>query len=768
MSIHPGTRRGRRFWLVWSLSLVLGGWGGILANIQKSNSGQIAGRIVDEKQQPLIGVNVVLVGTHQGAASDGNGNYRIEKVRVGEYTLKFMAIGYRTEIRQSIQVRAGETTRVDLSLVIEPLTMQSIVVTPGNFSISQRQTAKQQLIQKERIEALPASLNDICRVIQIMPGVTFSDDYSAHFHVRGGKQSENLILLDGMEIFDPYHLKHIGGAVGVMNMDLIEDLAILTGGFSAKYGDKLSSVVTLTNRNGTPEKFRGNIGGGGTGASLILEGPLPRGSWLFSYRKSFLKEAAEILNPTDYTFSPSFYDLQSKLAFSINQNNQLLVNILYSRDDTYLEKWRQDSELYSNYGNSYYGIVWHSIFSSKVFSELVISRGQNFWDNQIGKDKAEQLDLVENVVQWHLNYQPVANYEIESGFTYKNIHYDYELTTPELSMDQNQLEELIESYYGSTNLHPRTYKLAFYGLNKFKLWRSLYANLGVRYDYFEYNQDHQWSPRVGLAYSLSRQTILRAAWGEYYQAPVYTELARKKGADINPVAEKAEHYVLGVEHFFDRQSGIRIEGYTKRLRRMIGHYLEISDSSAQPILHYGNPNTGSCRGVEVFLNGKLGPRLACWLSYAYSVARIEACFVDWEQQAIVKKNIPRFTDQPHSFSLFLTYQLPRAWELNLKWRYLSGIPFTARIPKLDTNDNPYWGYGESNSVRYPAYHRLDFRLGKKFKFQKYQISAFLEIKNLYNQKNVFLYDFQILNGQHQREAYYMLPILPTIEFNFIW
>ncbi len=757
----------RQLQVYFLISLVLAGWQ-VGACSTQTNWGMIAGLVVDEKNNPLAGVNIILVGTTQGTASDRAGSYRLERIKPGEYTLKFMSIGYRPEIRNAILIQAGETTWLNVTLIEAPLDMQAIVVTPGNFSISQQQTAKLQMIQKERIESIPASLNDICRVVQIMPGVTFSDDYSAHFHVRGGKQSENLILLDGMEIFDPYHLKHIGGAVGVMNMDLIEDIAILTGGFSARYGDKLSSVVTLKNRSGYAEKFRGNIGGGGTGASLILEGPCPRGSWIFSFRKSFLKEAAEILNPTDYTFSPSFYDVQSKLAFSINPNNQVLVNFLYSRDDTYLEKWRQDSELYSNYGNGYYGLVWNSVLSTKLFSELIISRGQNFWDNRIGKDKEEQLDLTENVVNWNVNYQPHLNYEMELGASYKYILYDYELTTPELSMEQSEVEELIESYYGSTKLHPRTYKYAFYGLNKFKLLGSFFANIGMRYDYFEYNRDHQWSPRIGLAYSLGRKTIVRAAWGQYNQAPVYTELARQKGATINPRSEQAFHYVLGLEHFLTNSTNIRIEGYSKILRRMVGHYLEMSDSTNQPVLHYGNPNNGTCKGIEFFLNGKLGQQLSLWLSYAYSVSKIEAYFVDWEQLAVVKKTIPRFTDQPHSFSCYMTYQLPHHWELNLKWRYLSGIPYTARLAKWDSNNNPYWGSGEPNSARYPAYHRLDVRFGKKFNFQKYKLATFLEIKNVYNQKNVFLYDYNIQNGSHQRQAYYMLPILPTIEFNFIF
>ena len=317
-----------------------------------------------------------------------------------------MHIGYETKIIRSVVVQAGETIHLEAQLSERVLEMEQIVVTPGNFSIAQTQSAKQQAIEKERIEAIPATLDDIYRVIQIMPGVTFSDDYSAHFHVRGGAQNENLILLDGIEIYDPYHLKDIGGAIGVMNMDIIDNMSIMTGGFEAKYGDRLSSVVAISNRQGSLDRFRGNIAAGGTGLSMLVESPIPFGSCIVSFRKSFLKEAADILNPTDYTFSPSFYDAQSKISIAANKNNQIILNLLYSKDNSYLERWRQDSELYADYGNSYQGLVWKSTVSSKMFSEFIVSRGNNFWDNRIGDTREEKLNLTEKIFRWKLNTHP--------------------------------------------------------------------------------------------------------------------------------------------------------------------------------------------------------------------------------------------------------------------------------------------------------------------------------------------------------------------------
>jgi len=689
--------------------------------------GIISGRVTDEQGQPLPNAAIIIMGTQWGASSDSAGVFRITNLAPGVYRLKCMSMGYEGVIKEGVSVRDDYVTTVTIQLIEKALEMDEVIVTPGDFSIAQQQTAKRQVIDKEKIIDVPATLNDICRVLQIMPGIAFSDDYSAHFHVRGGKQNENLILLDGMEIFDPYHLKHIGGAVGVMNMDLIENVSVLTGGFPARYGDKLSSVVAVQNRAGDKERFRGNIGGGGTGFSLLLEGPMPYGSWVFSARKSFLKEAAEFLNPTDYTFSPSFYDVQGKLALTGSSRNQLTYNFLYSKDNSYLEKWRKDSELRSDYGNSYHGIVWRRIFSPRFLWEMILSRGENFWDNKIGDDKREKLNLAEYVFTWNFTAEPSRRHQVDAGMTYKFISYDYELDAPEISTDQQDFEELVQSAYGDVKINPRTYKLSGFLQDKFPVYKSLFANIGLRYDYFEYNEDDHVSPRLGLAFNVTDKTIIRGAWGYFYQSPVYTELTDTKGAENNPTSEKSVHYVAGVEHHFSDKITIRAEAYQKTLEQMIGHYYEIV--ADEPVIRYGNPYNGLAKGIEFFFNGQFTKRWSLWGAYAFSRTEIERLLIDWQELAIETRTVPRFTDQPHNLSLFTSVLFPRAWELNVKWRYLSGIPYTPESP-IWINGRAEWDSGEPYSARYPAYHRLDVRIGKRFSFNRFELAAFLEIKNL--------------------------------------
>lgn len=731
-------------------------------------TGIIIGIVKDSKNNALANVNIFISGSAIGTVSTKEGYYGIKKLLPGKYVIKFLHIGYKLKIEKDVLVRSNQITRLDVNLTPEAILFREIVVTPGNYLISQSQTAKQQSIQKKRITSLPATLDDIYRVLQIMPGVASSNDFSAHFHVRGGKQNENLILLDGVEIFDPYHLKNIGGAIGVMNLDLIENLSILTGGFPAKYGDKLSSVVVLKSREGNRQKPGGSFGIGGTGVKIVAEGPIPSGNWLLSFRKSFLKEAVEFVNPTSYTFSPSFYDFQSKIVVKPNKNNRFITNILYSKDHSFLEKWHNDSNLFSDYGNGYYSLMWKSFINPVIYSELILSSGNNFWNNRIGSKKEEKLNLAENAAKWDLNFHLRDHYELETGVTYKKIGYEYTLKTDSLSTEQTNLEDILDSYYGDKTIHSHSYKVAAYLQNKIKICEPIVANFGVRYDYFAYNTDRQVSPRIGFVYKVTDRTILRAAWGHYFQAPVYTELISRQGSEINPKAEKAVHNILGIEHYFNKNFSIRMEGYFKDYTRMIGHYVELRELPEKPIIHYGNPFKGYAKGIELFINGQLSPKVTIWMAYSYSMTRIETSIINWENRTVSNELIPRITDQPHNLSFYLEYKLPRNWKFNLKWRYLSGVPYTPRHTIWDASGNPEWKSERIYSSRYPAYHRMDLRIGKNFGFSNFNLFMFLEIKNVYNRKNVLLYSYKIENNKHEKKVYYTLPFLPSIEFNIVF
>jgi outer membrane receptor for ferrienterochelin and colicin len=732
----------------------------VVAQIAK---GQISGRIIDiTNQAPLTNVNVAISGTQYGSASDNHGWYFINNLSPGVYQLQFKMMGYKTVVKSNIKIFAHQTTQLDIAMSPEVVPLQEIIVTPGQYSLAQSQAVKGQAFSDEEISHLPASLDDICRVVQMIPGITASNDFSAHFHVRGGEHDENLILLDGIEIFDPYHLKDVGGAIGIVNMDVIENVQVLTGGFTTQFGDKLSSVVQINTKEGS-RRIGGNIGIGGTGVKTLIQGPLPYGSWFFTYRKSFLKEAVKFLNPP-CTISPSYYDLQGKLNFQLTPDQKLTFNLLHSSDHNYLEKWKTQNHLKSDYGNFYISVVWKNIISPGLLSEMIYSRGENFWDNKIEDDK-ETLHLVESVLQHKIDYQISTRHNFVTGLAYKHIRYNYR--TQFNTVPPPNFESLIKGLTDTSSIKPTTYKLGFFLQERWQATSRLMIHSGIRFDYFDYNNDFQFNPRFGFAYYFNDRFVLRTGWGYYSQSPNYTELTAKKGDRFNPTAEKSVHYTVGIENNINNRHTIHLEIYYKKLQDMIGHYIENETE-----LKYGNPYHGYCKGVEVFFKTTFGTKFTAWLTYAYSIAKIQETVVNFESQSIVRELCYRYTDQPHNLTCSLNLNLANRWSINLKWRYLSGIPYTPCFPVYENRGTSEQKAidirsGKYHSSRFPAYHRLDLRVMKTFIFPKFRLESFLEIKNVYNQKNVLLYDYEIgESGKFHKIAYYTLPFIPSLEFCF--
>ena len=280
--------------------------------------GEIRGEILDRAtQQPLPGAGVRLLGTERGAMADGRGRFALPGVPAGVHRLRISMIGYAAIVRTDVVVRPRRVTDLELELDAEVMDLGETVVVAEYFSEAADEPVSGVSFSYEEVRRSPGSAGDISRLLQAMPSVNMNTDTRNDLIVRGGSPAENLVLVDHIEVPNINHFPTqgaSGGPIGLLNTDLIEDAAFYAGGFSAAYGDRLSSVTAVDLREGNREEIDGEAQLGMAGAGLLLEGPLPagRGSWIASGRRSYLDLIVDAIGTGSV---PRYSDLQGKLSW---------------------------------------------------------------------------------------------------------------------------------------------------------------------------------------------------------------------------------------------------------------------------------------------------------------------------------------------------------------------------------------------------------------------------------------------------------------------
>lgn len=253
-------------------------------------TGAVQGRVVDAvTRSPVVGTNIVAAGTQQGTVSGPDGEYTLPSLGTGTYTILFSHVGY--EPRQVDQVAIDQDHRVvrlDVELVEKPIPLSEVTVTPGQFAIMGSQTATQQTLTREDIQTMSQTGDDIYRAIARLPGISGSD-FSAKFTVRGGDNEEVLVLLDGLELYEPFHIKDInGGVLSIIDTEAIDGIELMTGGFPAEYGDRTSGVFNIKSASAPAGAQRLSVGASFMNIRLLLEGATDRSAWLLSARRGYL------------------------------------------------------------------------------------------------------------------------------------------------------------------------------------------------------------------------------------------------------------------------------------------------------------------------------------------------------------------------------------------------------------------------------------------------------------------------------------------------
>ena len=583
-----------------------------------AQSGTVTGIVTDAStKEPLIGANILIVELENvGSAADFQGKF-IVNVPVGSYSIRASLMGYTPVVKTDVIVKTGSEIYLDIQLSQTTLELNEVQVTADYFDKTVLENNLSTIaLSVEEIKRSPGSIGDFQRILQGMAGVSFSNDQNNELLVRGGSPNENLTVFDGMELHSTNHYPNefnSGGPINMINVSLIQDIQFSLGGFVSKYGDKMSSVMNITSRDGTRNKFfTGQTNFSMAGAGAILEGGINggKGSWLLSARKSYIDLIA---GSVGLTAVPKYYDIQYKLAYDLSQSHKLSWSGIYGNDkiliegetdQTYLSKAGSiDSiDVYNvDVKQSQWatGLTLRSLWSNSLYSAITLY-GNNYHEDVNVKD-----DFTKRIFD---NTGKVAKTQvISSRKVFNNLSDNFEAALKaEFGWNISKTNKLdfgaslkFGGYKQTAHIDPDTARYDLnndgifdqvvilpsselnYDLKLFNQGKSyayindivelmdkrLLLNLGVRYDYFSYSGASNISPRFSLSYYLvPLLTSVNFAYGEFYQTQNYPTYGDRYQSYINKNVENSHsrHFVLGIEHIVTNGLKVNLEGYYKK------------------------------------------------------------------------------------------------------------------------------------------------------------------------------------------------------------
>lgn len=761
--------------------------------------GQETGRVfgylrAGDTGEPLIFANIILEGTIKGTASDVHGYYIIRSIPAGSYRLKAMMMGYQT-VEQLVEITAGSDQRIDLELPVRVLSGEEVTVTAERMRFEEKVEISRMNLSMRQIENTPAMIEtDLFRILQMTPSVTAKNDFSSALIVRGGGSDENLILLDGIEVYNPYHL---GGVFSTFNAEALADAEFLAGGFAAKFGNRNSAVLDITSREGNSKRrilfkegpvseiidlsgINGEISL--LSSKILAEGPHKWGTWMIAARRTYYDQIAKLYYRLKDGSTPAggyyFWDTHWKVFFDLDQKSRITLAGYYGRD--FLEFNFEDDEsgfdIGLDWGNYTTSSQWRYVPNSKFHSTFSIARTVYDWDlglsfteidsaqGKISTDISENVDLRDWTVKEKLDWFVSDQHTITGGFEYKI------------------LEMVIKQEMADITFLDRTqspYILSFYLQDRWKISSRFNFQPGLRLSEYELHDQIYLEPRLGLKYLLTENLALKGSWGIYKQY-LFTNTNDEEiisfvdfwlpvPKDLKP--QSCQHFIVGIEQRFNKGYYASLEAYYKPY----DNTLEVNPNN-DPATDTDDfvAGEGTAWGYE-FLLKKMQGKFTGWLGYSYSRIRKE---IDFNSDGVLRKREGEiyFTnnDIPHSFNAVLSYQLNQKNSFGLTTTYNTGKPFTVNVGQVYAGTNftspiyPYTGLqdipGEKNGARFPSYFRIDlsyirtikpFGINGKFKFQ---------VINATNHFNVLIGQTIPNTNPSMIRAFSMFPVIPSFGF----
>ncbi len=776
----------------------------------------ISGTVEDKNTgERLLNANIYDPDTYRGSVSNNYGFFSIT-LPSGDLNLRCSYVGY-----ESMDISFSLSRDTLINFVLEPIINLDEIVISAQKARSAVRSSQMGMteLSSQTIKSLPVLFGevDVLKALQLLLGVQSGSEGTSGIYVRGGGPDQNLILLDGVPV---YNANHLFGFFSVFNPDAIQSVKLIKGGFPARFGGRLSSVLDIRMKDGNNKKFQAEGSVGIISSKLTVEGPIlkDKTSFIVSARRTYLDVLARPFitlanGSSDEKIAGGyyFYDMTAKVNHRFSDKSRLFLSSYMGRDKAYLNvkdkggDYTGKGEFGLGWGNITTALRWNYILTPKLFSNTTLTYSKYNFLTEMKSEEEEKGELTEMFEMGYdsgirdfagkidFDYLPTPKHSIKFG--YNHIYHIFSPGVTIFRMDEENMNEPVDTTFGNEEIQAHEY--ALYAEDDWEIGTRFKVNLGLHYSGFLVD-DSSYSalqPRISLRYLITENLSMKAAYTHMNQyihlltnstIGMPTDLWVPSTAVIKP--QKSIQYALGLAYEIQDGIEISLEGYYKTMANLIEYkegssFFSFSDDW-QDKLEFGE---GEAYGGELLIRKQFG-KTTGWLGYtlAWSNRKFEnISFGEW---------FPYRYDRRHDISIVLNHKIKENIAIGVTWVYGTGNAVTLPLEKYNELGGISWGgfvedgakpddehlyyvnmidyFEKRNSYRMPAYHRLDIGVNfvKDTKWGERTWS--FGVYNAYNRKNPFFLTFDTEYNDYNEppltvlKQYSLFPIIPSISYSF--
>ncbi|MCD6659945.1 MAG: TonB-dependent receptor [Lentimicrobium sp.] len=763
----------------------------------------ISGYVRETGSRELLpGVNIYVPELKTGTVTNNYGFYSLS-LPSGTHRITYSFVGYQPVVKDII---VNKNLNIDIELTSSILLEDIVISAEKAERVSESNRMSTISMPVSQIRYVPALLGekDVFKVLQLMPGVQKGSEGSSGLYVRGGGPDQNLIILDDAPVYNAFHLF---GFFSIFNGDALKSVELTKGGFPARYGGRLSSVVEMTMKDGNKQKFAGEAGIGLISSRLLIEGPIKKdtSSFIVSARRTYIDILTRPFMPEDANGGYYFYDLNAKINYDLNRRHKLYLSGYFGRDKfQFIDRYSYDNNYYKNKGGLFWQnatgtLRWNHQVSNKIFTNTSLIYSS--YDLRIfneEKDKYGTYSLKYNsgirdiALKYDLEYHVSGKYLFRAGMSTTN-----HLFTPTAVVEKDS-----QTLYDFKNkITYNSQESGLYAENHININNKFQANAGLRFVHFIANEKSYYflEPRLSMNYLIKEGLSAKAAFATMNQSihllsntgiGLPTDLWVPSTDRIRPQNSKQISAGLA-QDLPEKNLIITLEGYYKWSKNNLGYkpgasFLLLDDpTDAQSFTWQDNVTAGEGKsyGVELLVQKKTG-KLSGWIGYTLSWTKLRFDEINFGEYFWARY------DRRHDISVVAIYKLRENITLSGTWVYGTGSAITLPLGEFPATNwspltqyipnNQYYyeyynmvtDYGEVNSFRMKAYHRMDLAVQFHKQMKRHKRTWEIGFYNAYSRKNPFFYfienEYDGQSSISKLKQVSIFPIVPSITYNIVF